>query len=467
MSKFSRRAILQGSATLIAAGVALERAEARPQDEPIAGVRLGPQRAEPTSGAHPAVFTPNGTSLPWRMEGGVKVFHLVAEPVKREFAPGLVVSCWGYNGHTPGPTIEAVEGDRVRIYVTNHLPEVTTVHWHGMILPNGMDGVAGLTQKPIEPGETYVYEFTLRQHGTLMYHPHADEMTQMAMGMCGFFIIHPRSLEERVDRDFAIMLAEWKILADTVTPVTFEMSDFNYFTFNSKVYPATSPLVVQRGQRVRIRLGNLSMDDHPIHIHGHVFRITGTPGGRIPAAAQMPEATVNVPVGTTRDLEFVADNDGDWPFHCHKTHHTMNGMVHDLPNLLGVQQQGATLQKLLPDTMAMGQNGMAEMGEMQKPGQSMPGMDMSLPDGTVPMGSAPGPHGTIAMGGMFTLVKVRPHLTSYADPGWYQPPAGTVARKVDYPGPQSGTVYTCPMHPDVRLNHPGQCPRCGMRLVPQ
>ena len=125
------------------------------------------------------------------MKDGVKEFRLVAEPVKREFAPGMVVDCWGYNGQTPGPTIEVVEGDRVRFFVTNKLPERTSMHWHGVILPNGMDGVAGLTQPHILPGETYVYEFTLKQHGTLMYHPHSDEMTQMALGMMGFFIVHP------------------------------------------------------------------------------------------------------------------------------------------------------------------------------------------------------------------------------------------------------------------------------------
>ena len=126
------------------------------------------------------------------MKDGVKEFHLIAEPVKREFAPGMMVNCWGYNGMTPGPTIEAVEGDRVRLLVTNRLPEHTTIHWHGIILPNGMDGVGGLTQPHIKPGETFAYEFTLRQHGTYMYHPHADETVQMAMGMMGFLVIHPK-----------------------------------------------------------------------------------------------------------------------------------------------------------------------------------------------------------------------------------------------------------------------------------
>src|SRR5437867_9979930 len=138
------------------------------------------------------VVTPNGSTLSWTMEDGFKTFRLIAEPVKREFAPGMTVDCWGYNEQTPGPTIEAVEGDRVRIYVTNKLPEATSIHWHGIILPNGMDGVGGLTQTPIKPGETFKYEFTLRQHGTHMYHSHHDEMTQMALGLMGLLIIHPR-----------------------------------------------------------------------------------------------------------------------------------------------------------------------------------------------------------------------------------------------------------------------------------
>ncbi len=128
------------------------------------------------------VMTLNGSTLPYKIKNGVKEFHLVAEPVEREFAPGMSVKCWGYNGQTPGPTIEAVEGDRVRILVTNKLPEHTTIHWHGIFLPNGMDGVGGLNQPHIRPGETYVYEFTLRQQGTFMYHPHADEMLQLAVG---------------------------------------------------------------------------------------------------------------------------------------------------------------------------------------------------------------------------------------------------------------------------------------------
>jgi hypothetical protein len=136
------------------------------------------------------------------MKDNVKEFHLVAEPVVREIAPGMKANLWGYNGQSPGPTIEAVEGDRVRIFVTNKLPEVTTVHWHGVLLPSGMDGVSGLTQPPIGVGKTFMYEFVLQRSGTFMYHPHADEMVQMAMGMMGLFIVHPKDPKQfKVDRD--------------------------------------------------------------------------------------------------------------------------------------------------------------------------------------------------------------------------------------------------------------------------
>jgi manganese oxidase len=371
-------------------------------------------------GDYTPVVTPNGCTLDWTLEDGVKVFHLVAEPVQRQFAPGLVVNCWGYNGQTPGPTIEAVKGDRVRIYVTNNLPEPTTVHWHGILLPNGMDGVTGLNQPPIPPGETFQYEFTLRQTGTYMYHPHYDEMVQIGMGMMGLFIIHPRELadEEKVDRDFAIMLHEWAIPPGAATPDPLVMLDFNYFTFNSSVWPGSEPLVVKQGEKVRIRLANLSMDSHPIHLHGYNISVVAQGAERMPASAQFKTATVNVPVGDTREVEFVADAPGDWALHCHKTHHVMNGMVHNLPNLLGVDQADLEqrIQRLLPGYMPMGQSGLGEMFEMH----------MAGPLNYLPMGS-PGQFGTIEMAGMFTVLKVREGITSYNDPGWYQNPPGTVA----------------------------------------
>jgi FtsP/CotA-like multicopper oxidase with cupredoxin domain len=411
-----RRDALVSGAALLGGAVLLKQGKAQAAQPPAA--------AQAAAGPYSPVVVPNGTTLPWKMDGGVKVFHLVAEPLKREFAPGMVVDCWGYNGQTPGPVIEAVEGDRVRIYVTNKLLERTSVHWHGILLPNGMDGVSGLTQPHIEPGETYVYEFTLRQHGTQMYHPHSDEMVQMALGMMGFFVIHPRAAAEpRVDRDFCIMLHEWAIPPGTSRPNPAVMTDFNTFTFNSRAWPGTAPLVVKKGDRVRVRLGNLSMDSHPIHLHGYRFEVTGTDGGSVPASARYLETTVNVPVGATRDIEFVADTPGDWIFHCHKSHHTMNAMSHDLPNMIGVDQTRVEerMRAILPGYMSMGSSGMGNM------------MDMGRPKNTLPMMTGTGPFGPIEMGGMFTILKVREGITSYEDPGWYAHPAATLARKTTLP----------------------------------
>lgn len=365
------------------------------------------------------VITPNGSTLPFKIIEGAKVFHLVAEEVDHEFAPGLRAKCWGYNGEVHGPTIEAVEGDKVRIYVTNNLPAATTVHWHGVLLPIGMDGVGGLTQKAIQSGETFLYEFVLRQHGTYMYHSHHDEMTQMALGLMGMIVIHPRNTDApKPDRDFVLLASEWRIEPGASRPDPNEMTDFNVLTFNAKCFPGTAPLVVKLGEVVRIRLGNLSaMDHHPIHLHGHHFKAIATDGGDIPESAQMPETTILVPVGTTRTIEFVADNPGDWAFHCHMTHHVMNQMGHGLPNLIGVKSKeiDKKIQKLLPDYMTMGESGMGEMM-------------MGSPKNSIPMKGGAGPFGTITMGGMFTIIKIRENLSNYEDPGWYNHGAETLAQ---------------------------------------
>jgi FtsP/CotA-like multicopper oxidase with cupredoxin domain len=370
------------------------------------------------------VRVPGGTKLPWKVVDGVKVFHLIAEEVEHEFAPGLKAKCWGYNGHVHGPVIEAVEGDRVRVYVSNRLPAPTTVHWHGVFLENGMDGVGGITQPIIKPGETYRYEWTFRQHGTLMYHPHHDEMTQMAMGMMGIIVVHPRDIPaaERPDRDFVLMLSEWKIDAGASRPDPMAMNDFNLLTMNAKCFPGTVPLVMKMGDKVRIRLGNLSaMDHHPIHLHGFSFNVVATDGGAIPKTAQWPETTVLVPTGSTRDIEFVADAEGDWPMHCHMTHHLMNQMGHGLPNVLGVDLSDldGRIRKLVPGYMSMGATGMGEMTEMQMDG----------PKNSLATDIVQGQYDPITMGGMFTLVKVRRTLNeNEGDPGWYPHPPGTRAR---------------------------------------
>jgi manganese oxidase len=372
--------------------------------------------------------TLNGWTLPWRMNGDWKEFHLVAEPVMREMAPGMQARLWGYNGQSPGPTIEAVEGDQVRIFVTNKLSEHTTVHWHGMPVPNGMDGVGGLTQPAIEPGKTFVYEFVLKRSGTFMYHPHADEMVQMAMGMMGSFIVHPRDPQlHRVDRDFVFIMSSFDIDPGSSLPKVMTMTDFDLWAWNTRVFPGIDPLAVRLGDRVRIRVGNLTMTNHPIHLHGHEFEVTCTDGGWVPAGARRPEVTTDVPVGAMRVFEFVADQPGDWAIHCHKAHHTMNAMGHEVKTLIGARTKDLQkpIAKLVPDYMGMGSNGMAEMGRMQMP----------LPDNTLPMMTGFGQYGPLEMGGMFSVVKVREGLAAgdYADPGPYRHPAGTVA--YEYKGP--------------------------------
>jgi FtsP/CotA-like multicopper oxidase with cupredoxin domain len=426
----TRRRVLTTSASALAGALLARGAHA---EDPHAGHSTHGRGSPPeapapetpaATSASSQLVVPNGSILPWKLVDGVKVYHLTAQPVVREFAPGLVVDCWGYNGTTPGPVIESVEGDRVRIYVTNELPEPTSMHWHGILLPNGMDGVAGLNQLRIEPGETFKYEFTLRQWGTHMYHPHFDEMVQMGMGLMGMFVIHPREpVSHRVDRDFAIMLSEWKIDPGTSRPDTSEMTDFNVLTMNSKAFPGTAPLVVSHGDRVRIRLGNLSATDHhPIHLHGYQFKVVWTDGGPIAESAQWPETTVLVPVGSTRTIEFVADALGDWAFHCHMTHHVMNQMGHGVPNMMGVAPGAADarIESLVPGYMPMGRSGMGEMADMH---------GMPVPPNSIPMRGGKGPFGTIDMGGMFTVLKVRERVSGAEDPGWFQHPEGTVASR--------------------------------------
>ncbi len=372
----------------------------------------------PAGERYTPVIVPDGHTLPFVKRNGVKVFHLIAEPLRHQFAPGLDVEAWGYNGSTPGPLIEAVAGDRVRIYVTNKLPEPTTVHWHGVILPNGMDGVAGLTQDFIQPGKTFKYEFTFTKPGTFMYHPHFDEMTQIALGMVGMIVVHPKEPPARRVRDFSLMLHEWKVPIGAARPDPLAMNDFNVLTFNSKAFPATSPLGVELGDLVRIRLGNLGpMDHHPIHLHGYSFEVVETDGGPVPKERRIPETTTLVPVGAVRVIEFVADNPGDWALHCHMTHHSMNQMGHDAPNLIGVDTKGldAKLGKLVPGYMTMGEAGMGEM------------MTMPMPRNTISMLGGKGPFDQIDMGGMFTIVKVRKQLTAETAARWYDHPKGSVA----------------------------------------
>jgi manganese oxidase len=432
--KITRRNMLISAGLASAAAIPVVRAQSHEGHDmsKMPGMEMPPEKppasTASTSRRSGKVRTLNGWTLPFRMNNGVKEFHLVAEEIEHEFAPGSKAICWGYNGSTPGPTIEATEGDRVRIFVTNRLKESTSMHWHGLILPSGMDGVGGLTQPHIKPGETFAYEFTLRQHGSHMYHPHADEMTQMALGMMGLFIIHPKAGETvAIDRDYAFILHNFALHPGTRRPDPSVMQDFDLWTFNSKTFPAIETLVARTGERVRIRVGNLSMWNHPIHLHGVQFFVTGSDGGRWPRSQWRSEVTEIVGVGQMRDIEFTAIP-GDWAFHCHMSHHTMGPMGHEIPNTLGVNQKGLEekVREMLPGYMAMGENGMAEHQDHTDSGH------MQGPPNTLAMMAGKGPFGNIEMGGMFTTVKVRDDLPkgSYADPGWYQHPKGTVASRV-------------------------------------
>ena len=418
----TRRNFLAGAAVLGASAVSKAAIAAVPEAPVQTSAATQPPLAPPNGRPYQPVVTLNGWTLPWRMKDGWKEFHLVAEPVVREMAPGMKANLWGYNGQSPGPTIECVEGDKVRMFVTNKLPEHTTIHWHGILLPSGMDGVGGLTQKQIPVGKTYVYEFTMKKSGTFMYHPHADEMVQMAMGLMGFIVVHPKNPGfMRVDRDFVFLINAYDIEPGSMTPKVATMLDFNLWSWNSRVFPGIDHLAVRRGDKVRVRMGNLTMTSHPIHMHGYDFKVTCTDGGWVRPEAQWPEVTIDVPVGAMRAFEFDATEPGDWAFHCHKSHHTMNAMGHNVPTMIGVDHRGVAqkIMNLVPEYMVMGERGMADMGEMEMP----------LPDNTLPMMTGQGPFGPIEMGGMFTVVKVREGLArnDYKDPGWYKHPAGTIA----------------------------------------
>ena len=372
------------------------------------------------SAAPVPVVTPDVPKLPYTMDGNVKVFRLVAEPVKRELLPGRVIDVWGYNGSCPGPTIEATQGDRVRIILENHLPEPTTMHWHGLEIPNAMDGMPYISQKPIPPGGSFAYEFTLHQNGTFFYHSHGA--MQEMMGMLGMFVLYPqRSFAPEVDHDFGIVLQEWALLPNNSVPNTAAM-EFNWLTFNGKAGPATTPIVVPLNSRVRIRFVNLGMDHHPIHVHGHTFQVTGTEGGRKPPTMWDPGNTVLVGVAQARDIEFVANNPGDWMIHCHLPHHMMNSMM----DLLSERPTSTTpltqkqANEQMPMTMNHGQNmQMSDMNTEDKvapdantvPGFPQDGfMDMSMDQvgANRPEFMDLPPNWSAGMQGMMSLLRVMP-----------------------------------------------------------
>ena len=393
--------------------------------------------------APPLVRTPDVPDLPFRMDGNVKEFHLIAEPVKQEIVPGRIVDLWGYNGSSPGPTIQITKGDRVRIIVDNHLPEATSMHWHGFEIPNDMDGSPGSSQDPIAPGGRFVYEFTLNQEGTYFYHSHMA--MQEMMGMIGAFIMHPKeSHQPRVDKDFVIVMQEYAILPNIDIPNSMNM-EFNWLTLNGKSGPATTPLIVRHGERVRIRLINLGMDHHPIHLHGHQFVVTGTEGGRQPESTWGPGNTVLVGVAQSRDIEFVANNPGDWMLHCHLPHHMMNQMSSNVGPMsrrmgmpagegmaqgMGIPKGGSPTSRENGPSLGrgMGVSSKAEQAmsnstlEVASPmrHQEMPGMQMSTPDVSQNANSVPGfPQDAFMEGPMMAMDKMVDKPENYGlRPGW-------------------------------------------------
>ncbi len=284
------------------------------------------------------VITPDVPLLPYKSQEGIKYFELVAEPVKREILPGLFIEAWGYNGSMPGPTIQVYTGDYVNIRVYNRLPEATSVHWHGLDVPNIMDGVPDVEPSPkIEPGHYFDYHFRITNPaGTHMYHTHLNTSKQEMMGLGGAFIILSRNNSDYVQRDYFIMLGEFKVEGlkmGEVRPGVYKIDphahDFNFFTMNGRCFPYTTPLSVREGENVRIRLGNIMEGAHPIHIHGHQFYVSAADGNSIHPNNRMLRSTIPVASGETWDVEFKANNRGIWPFHCHIPHHMANNMTEE------------------------------------------------------------------------------------------------------------------------------------------
>ena len=340
----TRRTFIEKALSMGAAVFATSRvsAEASPpvtsHDSKVRGRRtvLGPGVTSNT----PVITTDIG-DLPFTMDGNTKVFQLTAEVVRQQIHPMKSIDVWGFNGSAPGPTIQVNQGDHVRVIFENHLPEPTSMHWHGFEDTIANDGMPGISQPPVKPGGRFVYEFDIHQEGTYFYHSHMA-MQEMA-GMLGGFIMHPKEpYRPHCDKDFLVHLQEYAVLPSNTVPNTMNM-EFNWLVFNGKAGPATTPLIVRLGDRVRIRFVNLGMDHHPMHMHGHTFWVTGTEGGRIPETAWWPGNTVLVGVAQARAAEFVADNPGDWMLHCHLPHHMMNQMasnVGKMTRIAGTQPGG-------------------------------------------------------------------------------------------------------------------------------
>lgn len=280
-----------------------------------------------------------GTAKEVRPTGRTREFTLAARKATWELAPGKIVQALTYNGTVPGPTIRVTEGDTVRVVLKNDLDQETTIHFHGLHVPNSMDGVPPFTQAPIKPGETFTYEFVASHAGTFMYHPHINSVEQIDNGLYGLFIIDPQQPDEpKFDREFSMVLGAWILPADgqhqlpggEMMPgaaVVGMNMNYNWFTINGKAFPATPEWIVKRGDVVRVRLVNISNLAHPMHLHGHDFKVVAKDGEPVRPELQQVMNTLTVNPGETYDIVFIADNPGVWVFHCHELHHTENDGV--------------------------------------------------------------------------------------------------------------------------------------------
>jgi manganese oxidase len=244
--------------------------------------------------------------------------------------PDEQVEAYAFNRQVPGPRIRVTEGDLVRINVTNNLPEPTSVHWHGMILPNRMDGAADVTQRPIEPGDIFTYEFTAKEAGTYFYHSHKEPDRQQGLGMYGALIVDPkdqaRDAAYDYDEEMVVQLQEWLERDGYTYPaMTMEGALPNYFTINGKSYPETETVDMEVGEKLRIRfIGSNNNFVHPMHVHGGPFEIVETDGNVVPEEARLLKDTVNVGPGERYDVLWEAREPGKWLIHCHIPHHTTN-----------------------------------------------------------------------------------------------------------------------------------------------
>ena len=264
--------------------------------------------------------------LSYKMENGTKVFNLTAAPVRWSILEDTVVTAWAYNGIVPGPLIRVTNGDTVRIIIKNNLPEPTTIHWHGIQVPNNMDGIPDETQKPIQPGETFTYEFIAKPAGTYWYHSHFDSDKQILIGLSGAFIIDPvGGLASKPAIDKVMMLNEWRVIdGQTYAAMPATGMDGNFFTLNGKAFPNTENITVKVGQKIRLRFIGSGQMIHPMHLHGFPFKIVATDGNDVPESAQWTKDVVSVAPGERYDIEFTPDRPGKWMLHCHIPHHTTN-----------------------------------------------------------------------------------------------------------------------------------------------